>query len=364
MIKKKTKLIIFIFILIIAFAIFLFLMFKSYNYEKKYTVFKYQIVEKYNKNNKYYNFYISYNKLTFPYIIKSDYFRKKELIIDIEEFTNDNETCILPKSNKLLFYPLCTDGKETYMLNLSNIENMSYNYEDVSVINEEYNNIKINTLADLSFLLFNYRGFYILNSNGYNKINIFDKDIYSMNLVFQDNNMLIIPDYNKDHYFNKFYFINILNGKIKEINTDYDISFDSEFLGSYKNNIYLLDKKEKKEYKINIKKRKVDLVDFQILENGKMIQKTFKEIVNKNLNFLNENIINYVIEDDYLYMVIQNINIKISDKKVSKIIKNDNDTVYYLENDSLYMFNNKYGEILLLSNFEWNFNNTNMIFLS
>ena len=60
---------------------------------------------------------------------------------------------------------------------------------------------------------------------------------------------------------------------------------------------------------------------------------------------------------------MQIIIILVTNKDVDKIINENNNTIYYLVDEKLYMYNNIYGEILLISNFEWNFNNTNMIYL-
>jgi len=157
--------------------------------------------------------------------------------------------------------------------------------------------------------------------------------------------------------------INIITGKVKEIETNVDISFESIFLGSYKNDIYLLDQKEKKEYKININKRKVELVDYQIIKDNKLTKVEYKEIL-KSLDKTEEELVKYNIINNNLYRTINKNNIKISNKKVNKIIKYSYDTVYYLCNEDLYMYNDNNGEVLLLSNFEWNFNNTNVIYFS
>ena len=94
-----------------------------------------------------------------------------------------------------------------------------------------------------------------------------------------------------------------------------------------------------------------------------MVNKDFKDIVNKNLNFLSEDEWEYKLEDNNLYWFVNNTKIKISNQNVTKIIKNDKENIYYLVGDELYMYNYYLGEVLLLTNFEWEFNNNNMIYL-
>lgn len=361
--KKKIKLITLIICVLVIILIFLFVVFKSRNYKSNYNVDKFDIMEKYYKDTSYYTFLLTKDDIIYPYMINSKYLKKRNLISKVKVYENDNNICVIPISKKIDFYPLCSDGNNVFTYNLSEVET-NYKYNEVKDLSKEYNDIKINYLNNQVYALYNYKGFNIISDKNNKVVNIFNKDVYTIDLIYQIDNMLLIVDYNKDHYFNTFYLLNMANGKLKEIVSESDISFDSVFLGDYKNKIYLLDKKEKVEYEINLKKGKINKIEFKILENNKFVEKTFKEIVNKDLNFLKQNIIEYKLVDDKLYKKIEGIDILISNNEVSKIVKNDNDTVYYLVKEKLYMYNDKYGEVLLLSNFEWNFNNTNMIYMS
>jgi len=109
-------------------------------------------------------------------------------------------------------------------------------------------------------------------------------------------------------------------------------------------------------------KLEVEEIEYTILKNNKLERVSFKEIANNNLLFDNKDEINYEIIDNKLYYIIDNYNILVTDKIVNKIIKQEGNTIYYLSQENLYMYNNTYGEVLLISNFEWNFNNTNMIY--
>ena len=54
---------------------------------------------------------------------------------------------------------------------------------------------------------------------------------------------------------------------------------------------------------------------------------------------------------------------KISENKVKDIVYYDNESVYYLVDDILYKYSSEYGEVKIMSDFEWNFNYNNMIFV-
>ena len=150
--KKKYKLIIFILILLGGFLIFLYFKNRSYDYEKEYSINKYKIIEKYNRDNKYYTFYITNNNVTFPYIIFNKYLKEKELLQEIEEYKNGEEICIIPKSNKLSFEPLCSKNNLIYTYNLSINKEVPYNYKSNTNLDKSYKKINISSIGDKNFL--------------------------------------------------------------------------------------------------------------------------------------------------------------------------------------------------------------------
>ena len=87
------------------------------------------------------------------------------------------------------------------------------------------------------------------------------------------------------------------------------------------------------------------------------------KLTTSNLSFTYQKRIAYKLDDNYLYMDLDGIVTKISNQKVDGIIKVSNNTVYYISNSNLYSDNYLDGELLLLSNFEWNFNYQNNIFI-
>ncbi len=360
---KKIKKFLFFTILLTIIILFSYLKLKSYTYKTSYALNSFKIEEKFNKNINEYTFLINYKDTIYPYNFKNKYIRKKELINDIRIYTKDAEICILPISNYLDFYPICQKDTNLTLYNLSSIEINDYKYEEITKKELQHDKLKINYLNNHNYLLYNYKGFYFIKNNEIKDIELFNKDEYTLNLTYELDKYIIIPDYNKEYYFDKLFIINKENGNLKEIKFDYDISFNSIFLGDYKDNIYLLDKKEKQEYKINIKKLTITKSDYLILKNNKLEKTTYKNIVNNNLIFDNKKTTNYELIDSKLYQVIENYKILITNYEVDKIIKEEDNTIYYLVKDNLYMYNNTYGEVLLINNFEWNFNNTNMIYI-
>ncbi len=361
--KKKIKLYIFIIVLIGCFVVFLIFTFKPYSYNRKYQVNKYEIEEIYNKETGYYTFLIQDDKTIYSFLINHKYTKKRELINNVLEYKGEDEKCLLPEGKNFHFYPLCKNDEGVYTYNLSNLKIDNYKYNKIANLDKSYEKIELNYLNDKSYLVFNYRGFYSINPKENKNINLFNNDIYTLNLIYQSKEYVIVPDYNETHYFSKIYLINVKNGSYEEIKLETPISFDSVFLGEYKNKVYLLDKKEEKEYQINLRTKKIEETDYLILENNKLVKKSFKDIVVNNLNFLPISYPEYKLQNNILYQVIEDNLVKISNLEVSKIIKVEDDTIYYLAKDSLMMYNNKVGEIKLLSSFEWNFNNDNIIYI-
>lgn len=363
--KKKIKVILFSIVLLIIISVFLYIRFKSYNYEVSYTINSFKVDEIYQIKDNEYTFYIKNDKQTFSYSFNHKYIRNKELIDEIKLYEDNDEICILPLSDKIKFYPICYNNSEYTFYNLSNQTIPDFKYQKLNITEISNDELKINYIKDNKYLIYNYNSFYFIKDNKIKEIKLFEKDHYTLDLVYELNQYIILPNYDTEYYFNKFYVINMINGKIKEIEFNNKISFNSVFLGDYKNKIYLLDKKEEKEYVINIDKEKIEEIDFTILNNKKLEKVTFKEIINNNLKFDNQPKDNYEIIDNKLYQKINEHKILVTNKLVDKIIKEDKDsnTIYYLSKENLYMYNNIYGEILIMSNFEWNFNNTNVIYI-
>jgi len=359
--KKKIRIIFFvIFFGLILF--FVFVKFKPHNYESNYVIDKFKIKEIYNNEFSSYIFYIKNKDITYPFKLSNKYLNKRELVQKIKTYEKDKKVCILPISDYLEFYPLCSNNNEIIAHNLSDINIKEFKYKKINSHEINYKNLNINYFDDNKLLIYIYKGFYYINNNEVKEIKLFDKDIYTLNVLYQYDEYLIIADYNQKYYFDKFYIINLKNGRMEEIEFDFELSFETVFLGDFKNNIYFVDKKSEKEYKLNIKKKKIEQVDYIILKDKKLKKTTYKNL--KNINFKFDNVLEeYKIINNKLYQIIGDYKILIINKEVTKIIKQDKNGVYYLSNEDLYMYDNVYGEIFLVKNFEWNFNNTNVIYL-
>ena len=156
------------------------------------------------------------------------------------------------------------------------------------------------------------------------------------------------------------------DGSYEEWQLKEKIYFDSVILGVYDKELYLVDKHEKKEWTINPSKKKIKLIA-ESNEKGLTYQNGFQKVMMTKLTtqdyyFTGFNVFEYQI-DNGLYKSNLFGKEKILNESPKVIVGQKDDTVYYLKEDKLYMNSPFYGEVLLMSYFEWNFNYQNVIFI-
>lgn len=352
---KKHYILIISFIL--AFSFFLYIYLKPISYETEYTVNDIKIKEKYDSSKKYYSFDIYYGELDFNIISFSKYTTKRRLIDDIDISNYNVRTCTNIKNSKIPLYDVCFKDNN-YLTNYIDSE-ASFNN------NSTYENIIVNELNDKKYLLWNYREFIYLNGKKTSKIDLFDNDIYNLALNYQFDKYLLLPDYDQEHQFDKLNVVDINNGKVSTIKLRFPVYFDSYFLGNDNNKVYLYDTKEGQEYYIDIKKEDIYKTSNKIYNINKWEKVSEQKLKNSKMTFTYEKVIDFVLEDNKLYMVntLTNQRLLVTEQNVDKIIKSNNNEVYYLVIDTLYYFNPNTGFKKLIKYSEWEFNNQNMIFI-
>ncbi len=351
--KKIKKISLLILILLVL------MLFIPKSYEINYNKDNIDIKEIYDNENKLYTLYLTYDNKVFPFKMLGK--GKKKIIDKVNIYNENNIQCLIPEGKKLNFNPICYKDDSLVSYNLID----KFKKDNINYQNDTFNKLNISYLNDKHYLIWNYKGFYSLGSKN-QEIKLFNDDIYTINIATKVNDKLLIANYENKYTIDKFYLIN-KKDKVKEIKVKNDISFDSYILGTYKDNVYLFDRKNKREYQINIKKLKID--DITKKNTGKVLNKNnFEKIsVNKlassDYKFTNIKPFDYEIIDNKLYETIGDYHILISEKETKYIVNIDKDSVYYLVGDTLYLYEKNNGEVKLISNFEWNFNYENMIFV-
>ena len=287
-------------LLIIVFLIFNFIFYLTKQESKaEYTVDGYSLDEtlKVNQLNKLDNYYFelkSPHKINFQ--IFHNFNKKNRVIKNIYVKKSNGYTCIFPVFVSGIYTDIMCQKNNTIEL-YHNIKNQypnidkfaqsmakyGYNIQNYQT-NKKYT--KHNTLYiykkslpnNQSFAIENYKGLTLIN-NQIKDIKIFNSDIYKKDLSIFFDKYYLVADYNSDYTFSQFILINIINGKKTEIKTPYTISFNSYIQGVVDNTVYLFDKDNSQQYKINIKNQYVNLLSEPIIyyKAGKTTTITLKE---------------------------------------------------------------------------------------
>lgn len=339
------------------------------DYELEYTVDEYKVTEKYVNDQKYYMFEITYEDEVFFFVDSKIVTGKKELVEEISLYKTDEFTCLKIFGDRLSsIAPSCIEDREPIAYSLVQQNDEFYSLTKPQIANEKYENIDIRTLANKKFAIWSTKGYYYLNNKANSHVSLFEKNIYLNTLAEQVGKYVITMDYTSEYNIDKFFILNLENGKIRELNIDNEISKNSYFLGIHDGKAYLFDRKFKTEYEIDPDKRKIEVVgdtkECKVWNLGWEKISTTK-LANEDYAFTYSEIYDYEIENKTLVLYYPNTQVgtKVSNREISKIVKVENDTVYYLSGNTLYTYNSSIGEQELLSYNEWEFNQNNAIFI-
>lgn len=362
------KIIILITVLILMFLAYLIILEIPKNYQLTYNLKDFKITESFLKYEKKYLFEVSYNNTNYPLLINKKYTAKRKLISSITTKEEQESTCLNIKIEDITYY-ICSNDNKLKSLNAMSPSFLKKNYNIYNNKANEtntFNNIKIYN-SNHRYLIWNYKGYYIISNQKNIILDIFKKDNYKNFLSYQTDRYLVFPNYDQDYNFNELYVYDNEDNKLHKIKLEEEISYDLYYLGTYKDKVYFIDKKNKNEYELNLHKQKIKLISSNntgAFYNGKkLINISLTKLINNETKFPINNIYNYKLDKNELYLYINNYKIKITDLNVKKIIYINNDEVYYLSDNKLYFYKYNNNEEILLSYDEWNFNYNNHIFI-
>ena len=367
--KYKQFLIILIIIMIIPFIIKTF----EKKHKVKYKINNYNIEESFyiNKKDHIYDFYISNKKEKYSYTLIENINKRKKVIKEIKLYKSNNITCIMPIYKKDISKNIyCRENNKQvsnyYLKNNKDFNKIlnkvkKYNIKKPTSSNDkiEYKKLKVfqkNIMNNYSYIIWNYKGIYILRNDELKYQKLIDYDLYDnimstitsrYYVLFENSNVMGIEnihyyDLKKDKY-------NIFKLKKK-------ISKNSYINGVIDDLIYVTDNDKKIEYTINIKKKKIEVVgkdeEYIKYSNGK------KEILNKSDFFMNNQLFNNeiineeIIEGNNKYKKQDNKIYKtINKKNIILLFELDNIKSWYVYNrdiilikdDELYTYNDETG---------------------
>ena len=360
--KKKYKIRPIVYIIVLILIIIIYWIIPK-SYEKNYKIDDYNIKELYNNKTKRYNLNISLDNISYDYNFDSNYNGKK-IIKKIDNVGNDNYSCIKVSIKDKSDVILC-DGIDYHLINEIDFSEFKKEYNNDSKLID--NTYVFNTLNQ-KYLIWNYNNFSYIDSKDNYKIELFKNDYYNINIATIINDNFVIANYDNSYNFKELIIINLKN-KNKEIwQLNFEMSFESYILGTIDNYIYIVDKKNKTEYRLDIKKREMKVVGTEnnggiIYNNGNYEDISMYKLINNDLEFDYGYDQKYIIDNNRLFLNTKNNKVLVSNYNISKIIYQNNNYVYYLVDDILYYHSNDTGEVKIMQNFEWNFNNSNVIFI-
>ena len=397
--KSKIKTIFILLIVIIVFYYGFKLLIVEHNFS--YKINNYKIDEHfYIDGNHYYDLIISKKKENYTYTIKENLHKQKRIIKDIKTYKSNNLICIVPiykneintniycdldntqVSNDYLIKTKNEDFKKIknkikkHNIKLPSSNNTKKKYKKLTIYNK-------NIIEDDTYYIWNYKGIYVLNKDNNKYQKILDYDLYDniMSCVV-DRYYVLFENTNVSGIENIYYYDSIKN-KLNVFKLKEKIAKDSYINGVADNLIYVTDRKNKKEYTINIKKKKIQEVDqdqtsYIKYEKGKKKNLSKSDFLIKDQYFNNEFIKDkkvtnneeliysdknyYYREDNKIYRSL-NINkskstllFELDDIKEWKVIK---DEIIVLVDDTIYSYRDDTGlrKILRSNELKYNYKN-------
>lgn len=385
-------------VVVVLFCIFVLFLLKN-NSNKRYKVvtnsLNFEVYDSftYNKKNEADNHYyeIKFGDIIYNFYVFNS--NKKMVIDNIYYGKYADFSCILPSfKGEFLTDILCNRDGIIY-----NFSDLNFDLPDVfknyyvqkgKNYFRDYDGIQYNSNAkifsDYFVSIAGYKYLYLLNKE--NKFKIFENDTYKRNISMFIDNYYFSADYSQNNYFNKFYLFNVNDGSRTEIGSNFKISFDSYIQGYYDNCIYIFDRNDRKQYKIDVKHKEISIVGdsrkgITVFNGDSFYNVNAGNAYNNEILFFSNNISSdniykkiekvgtnlsgyyyFYLYHDGVYSVyracIRNKNIKtyLFDVDSIKRIKYQNDFVFYVDDNKLNYYSLKYGIDTIIVYDEFSFN--------
>jgi len=328
--------------------------------ETAYKVGKYQVKENFHITNKkhYYDFSITNKKEQYSFSLETKMNKRTKIIKEIKTYQEKDITCIIPIYKKNIEKEIyCRKGKEQVSKEYLK-EDESFNkilkkikkYKIPELTNcdtkKEYKNVTIykkNIPDNHTILIWDYKGIIIINKEKETYQKFLKNDLYDNIMATTTNRYFVLFENTSVNGIQTIHYYDLKKEKYQTMKPDIMINKNSYINGVIDNEIYVTDRKAKKQYSINIKKETIkeignETMGFVKWKNNK------KETVDKKA---------FLKEDQFFQ------NERIENKKVtdsSDLIKERN-VYYYKEGNSLYEQIEKNNKVLLLEEEnieEWN----------
>lgn len=354
------RLLIFVIVCICLVITFLYSAFREKNYNLDYEFKEYKIHEEYNKENKIYYFSVVVNDVLFDYNYELKYTRKRKLVKNVNVKENDNQLCVSLSIDNVKTKYICYKNKEYVDSYIGNIDTVKE-----AKVKKKYKKVKI---YNSNYDYYVWNGYGITNIETKKNYKFLKKESYDNLISFKNDKYILFADYDADREFNKLYVFNKEKDRIDTWEFVDNISFNSYFMGEKDDHIYLFDKKNKIQYKLNVDDRTIEICSDNyggVFYDNEWTKYTYNKLIYNDLTFNYTYPVNYFVDNDKLYYKFQDSKNRVlsSKNRIDSIVYRDSDAIYYLSDDYLYRYSILTGEEVLLNDFEWNFSSINKIFI-
>lgn len=397
-----------VFVLLILFLVSSFLISiisngKIVNYNVQDNVINESYIRNRQGNNNYYYIEIENDNKIYNFRVDDLYKGDSYIIEKVYSFDNEEYNCILPIfiDNSVQTDILCYKDSIIYPYRTLKNENSDLDKFAQRLTQHGYkfdykttdSNIKygiemfdneINSSHNI--IIPSYDGIFMIDKNEISSIKLFENDSYRKNIQGLVSNYYIVADYDSPYTFNKFILVDINSKKISNITTNNSISMDSYVQGVVSDSIYIIDRNNKKQYQIDTSKKSISLVgnqkkgilyyngnDFEnrsiydALDNDLLFNFNFKSKKYDYVYLMDGIYYSYlkVKEGYYVYISYEeNTSIYTYGFSLSSIDRMYyvDQYVYYVDNDSIYVYYPKSGITKVLA-YDELFYNPNLTFL-
>lgn len=381
----------------------------------EYEIGNYSVVEKLriNQKEKSYDFIVTNkDKDTFIFDIIETSSRKKKIIKDIKSYKENNLKCIYPiYKNKFVTDVRCLyDGKQVSYSYLKQINNKDIDKIIEKVKKDGFNNpkwsekdekaewvgtgsrkIKVyqeGLIDDYSFLVWRYKGLYVLNSKEMEVYDFLDNDQYDNVYSYLVSNYYVVAVIDSDSgRIEKIVCFDVEKRKTKTIKFKGKTSIKYYFNGVIEDKLYVTDVGSKKQYIIDPKKGKIEVLEaakeqFISYKNGQKIAVEPNILLEEEVYFglkveLEE--LNKIYDDivevkeilEYYYFRTENAIYRVNKNNLEKaellfsfddisewvVVGKD---MLVVVSDKVYFYNDEVGLSLILENSELKYNYKNI----
>jgi len=354
-------------------------------HEVSYKIDNYNIKEHFyiNKNH-YYDLIIIKDKENYAYTINNSLSKEKRIIKSIKTFKSNNLVCIVPiykKDINLNVY--CNlDNEEIsidYLIKKDNedfkriknkLKKYKIDYPNSSTVYKEYKKNTVyqeNIVDDYNYYIWNYKGILILNNKELKYQKVLDYDLYDNIMATTIDRYYVLFENTDVNGIEKVYYYDSRKNKLNTFKLKEKIDKDSYINGVVDNIIYVTDRKNKKEYKINIQKQTIERIDDEV--NYIVYENNNKKELSKSDFFMNDQY--FELKDNNYYYNYDNNKIYKTlgtNKKYSKLLLELNDIkewkvynnrIIIVAKDTIYEYTEKEGlrKIVKSNELKYNYKN-------